>query len=112
MLKSIPPTSDPRREHRCGGKKMSSAQCADGLRPTHEKRSGGCGRTVLDRKSAIFRLLPRRLRLEHLAVVRILKPEGIGDAIEEGEQGRNVDGFRNLRIRPARVAQPFNVFIR
>ena len=45
-----------------------------------------------------------------IKVVWISQPERIGNAVEHSEEGSDVDGFRDLRIRPARVTQSLHLF--
>jgi hypothetical protein len=37
--------------------------------------------------------------------------EGVGDAVEEGEHGGDVDGFGDLGLGPAVVAELLDVFV-
>jgi hypothetical protein len=52
------------------------------------------------------------LRRMKLTVLRVDQTKGVGDAVEEGKERRDVNRFGDLWVRPARLAQPFDVVAR
>ncbi len=57
----------------------------------------------------IFCIVFRNRLSEHLAVVDVGQPEGVGDSVEERKERGDVDCLGNLSVVPAYLPQTFGV---